>query len=193
VRTPAREVVLGSPPLARVGLPQALAGDGDEGFSQGAASAAPYEAPALPHDTVARYCETTRGRAMVERSADWMRQAEADLRHARHALEDGDYEWSAFACHQAAEKAVKAVFQKLHLDAWGHTLSTLLASLPSAVRPSGDLVDEAKALDKHYIPTRYPNGFERGAPTDFYTREEAARAIAQAERILEFCRRQVDR
>jgi HEPN domain-containing protein len=46
---------------------------------------------------------------MAERSADWMRQAEADLRHARHALEDGDYEWSAFASQQAAEKAIKAV------------------------------------------------------------------------------------
>ncbi len=63
---------------------------------------------------------------MAERSADWMRQAEADLRHARHALEDGDHEWSAFASQQAAEKAIQAVFQKLHLDAWGHTLSALL-------------------------------------------------------------------
>lgn len=60
---------------------------------------------------------------MAERSADWMRQADADLRHARNALADGDYEWSAFAAQQAAEKAIKALFQVLHLDAWGHTLS----------------------------------------------------------------------
>lgn len=31
---------------------------------------------------------------MGNRYADWFRQAEADLRHARNALEDGDYEWS---------------------------------------------------------------------------------------------------
>jgi len=130
---------------------------------------------------------------MAERSRDWLRQAEADLRHAHHAREDEDYDWAAFASHQAAEKAIKALFQKLHLDAWGHTLSVLLASLPEPARPDEALMDHAKELDKHYIPTRYPNGFERGAPTDFYTRGEADRAIALAEAILGFCRNQIHR
>jgi len=130
---------------------------------------------------------------MPERSADWLRQAEADLRHARHARDAGDHDWAAFASHQAAEKAVKALFQRLHLDAWGHAVSVLLANLPDAARPPDTLVDQGKELDKHYIPTRYPNGFERGAPTDFYTRGEAERCIAHAEAILDFCRRQVRR
>lgn len=130
---------------------------------------------------------------MAERSRDWLRQAEADLRHAHHAREDEDYDWAAFASHQAAEKAIKALFQKLHLDAWGHTLSVLLASLPEPARPDEALMDHAKELDKHYIPTRYPNGFERGAPVDFYTRGEADRAIALAEAILGFCRNQIHR
>jgi HEPN domain-containing protein len=128
---------------------------------------------------------------MAERSLDWFRQAEADLRHARNARADADYNWSAFASHQAAEKAIKAVFQRRHLDAWGHTLSVLLENLPHDVRPSGELVDRAKELDKHYIPTRYPNGFERGAPVDFYTQREAEHAITNAEAILEWCRRQI--
>ena len=130
---------------------------------------------------------------MAERSGDWMRQAQADLRHARHASEDRDFDWSAFAAHQAAEKAIKALFQRLHLDAWGHTLSLLLAALPAAARPDAGLVDRAKRLDKHYIPTRYPNGFERGAPTDLYTAAEAELAIADAEAILDYCRHQIDR
>jgi HEPN domain-containing protein len=126
-----------------------------------------------------------------ERSKDWLRQAESDLRHARHARDDGDFDWAAFACHQAAEKAIKAVFQKRHLDAWGHTLSLLLTNLPPEARPEPAIVDQAKALDKHYIPTRYPNGFERGAPVDFYTRRDADESIAAAETILEFCRHQI--
>lgn len=130
---------------------------------------------------------------MAERSGDWFRQAEADLRHARNARDSADHDWSAFASHQAAEKALKALFQKLHLDAWGHTLSILLANLPSGHAADSELLSRAKALDKHYIPTRYPNGFERGAPTDFYTRDEAERAIADAEAILEFCRREIGR
>ena len=128
---------------------------------------------------------------MAERSQDWMRQADSDLRHARHARDDGDYDWAAFASHQAAEKAIKALFQKLNLDAWGHTLSVLLENLRAPARPDPVLVDLAKELDKHYIPTRYPNGFERGAPVDFYTRSEADRAIENAEKILAFCRHQI--
>lgn len=74
---------------------------------------------------------------MTNRFADWLRQAEADLRHARNALESGDHEWACFAAQQGAEKAV---------------------------------------------------GFDAGAPTDYYTREEGERAIDDAARILQFCR-----
>jgi len=130
---------------------------------------------------------------MAQRSHDWFRQAEADLRHARNARDDGDYEWSAFASHQAAEKAIKAIFQNLNLDAWGHMLSNLLASLPAEAAAPLVLIEQAKELDKHYIPTRYPNGFERGAPTDFYTRNEAETAIHTAETIVEFCRHKISR
>jgi len=49
----------------------------------------------------------------MERSRDWMDQAEGDLRHAQSDLERGFYEWSCFSSQQAAEKAAKAVFQKL--------------------------------------------------------------------------------
>jgi HEPN domain-containing protein len=128
---------------------------------------------------------------MGNRYLDWFRQAEADLRHARNALASEDFEWSCFAAQQASEKALKAVFQKMGMDAWGHTLTALIGNLPPSARPSDRLVDQAKMLDKHYIPTRYPNGFESGAPTDFYTEGEARRAIQGAEEIIEFCRRQI--
>ncbi len=49
------------------------------------------------------------------------------------------------------------------------------------------LIENAKILDKHYIPTQYPNGLERGAPTEFYTRTEAEDAIRRAEEIVRFC------
>ena len=101
---------------------------------------------------------------MSNRYADWFRQAEADLRHARNALEDGDYEWSCFAAHQSAEKALKAVFLKQGMDAWGHTVTVLIGNLPKSIEsPSGALVDFARILDKYYIPTRYPIGFDSGA------------------------------
>ncbi len=128
---------------------------------------------------------------MASRYLDWFRQAEADLVHARNALEDGDFEWACFAAQQAAEKALKSVFQKLGMEAWGHTLTVLVGNLPSSLQPPETLVNRAKMLDKHYIPTRYPNGFESGAPTDFYTQEEAQNAIQYADEILQFCRDQI--
>lgn len=71
-------------------------------------------------------------------------------------------------------------------------MSILLSALPNAAKPDDQLIDMAKELDKHYIPTRYPNGFERGAPVDFYTLKEADQAITNAEGIIEFCRRQIN-
>jgi HEPN domain-containing protein len=130
---------------------------------------------------------------MGNRYADWLRQAEADLRHARNSLEDGDYEWGCFASHQAAEKALKAVFLKQGMETEGHTLTVLISNFPKSMeQPSEILVDYARVLDKYYIPTRYPNGFESGAPTDFYTKGEAQSAVSQAEAIIEFCRHQID-
>ena len=124
---------------------------------------------------------------MPARYGDWLRQAKRDLDHARHAIEDAEYEWSCFAAQQAAEKAVKALYQKLGADAWGHSVSALLSNLPPEAHPGEPLVDKAKELDKHYIPPRYPNFHPLGAPMDYYTKGEAERAIENAEAIISFC------
>lgn len=128
---------------------------------------------------------------MGNRNLDWLRQAEADYRHGVHCLRDGDFEWCCFSAQQSAEKAVKAVFLKLGMDAWGHTVSALLGQLPTELSVSNELMDSAKVLDKHYIPSRYPSGFDSGAPTDFYTRGEGEAALACAERLIEYCRHQI--
>ena len=128
---------------------------------------------------------------MPERHQDWMRQARLDLDHARLAAREGHLEWAVFAARQAAEKACKALHMSLGGDAWGHDLTALLGALPEERHASDDLVDRAKALDKHYIPSRYPNGFDQGTPRDHYTEREADTAIADAEAILEFCARSI--
>ena len=38
-----------------------------------------------------------------------------------------------------------------------------------------------------YMATRYPNGFDSGAPMDFYTEEQASDAVRRAERIIRWC------
>jgi len=131
---------------------------------------------------------------MSGRSVDWYRQAEADLRHARHALDDGDHEWACFAAQQAAEKAAKAAHVASGQEAWGHVITELLDALRSQSSGIDEaLLDRARALDKLYIPTRYPNGLAGGAPADFYTRAEAQRAIQDAEVVLAVCREMLPR
>jgi len=117
---------------------------------------------------------------------DWMRQALKDLEHAKRSIEIGDYEWSCFAAHQSAEKAVKALYQALGKEVWGHSISRMLQSL-SEVRPPRELIERAKRLDRHYFPSRYPNSHPEGAPLDYYTKGDAERSIEDAEEILEFC------
>jgi HEPN domain-containing protein len=92
-----------------------------------------------------------------------------------------------FSAQQAAEKAVKAVFLYLHGEGWGHSESRLLRELDEKTAVGQDILDAAKALDKHYIPARYPNGFASGMPGDYYTKKDAQEAIANAEQIIRLC------
>jgi HEPN domain-containing protein len=130
---------------------------------------------------------------MPERHQDWLRQARDDLDHARLSARQAHLEWAAFAAQQAAEKACKALHLSLGSDAWGHDLMALLAALPAAQRPHPDLVDRAKGLDKHYLPSRYPTGFAQGTPRDHYTLREAEQAIADTAAVIEFCARSIPR
>ena len=128
---------------------------------------------------------------MASRSADWLRQSEADLRHAHHARESGGHDWACFASHQAAEKAVKAVLFGRGTEPWGYSVTRLLAILRDEGSAVPDaLLDAARLLDRHYIPTRYPDNLPDGAPTDFYRRADADEAIDAAEMILAHCRDQ---
>lgn len=128
----------------------------------------------------------------MNRWPDWFDQALRDVAHARHALRDHDYEWSAFAAQQGAEKAVKALILSLGGEAWGHSIAALMDTLPG-IKADETTREACIRLDKHYLPTRYPNGLPAGHPGKYYTRGEADSAIEDAETIIEFCRSHLPR
>jgi HEPN domain-containing protein len=128
---------------------------------------------------------------MSNRAPDWLKQAEYDLRHARNALKDEDFEWACFAAQQSAEKAVKALFLSLGGEGLGHSITRLLSDLTRKVSVPDVLFSASKHLDKHYIPTRYPNGFDAGASGDYYTKDEVRKAIEDAVAIYDFCHQHV--
>jgi len=124
----------------------------------------------------------------MERSKDWIDQAEGDLEHAINDMRSGFYDWACFSAQQSAGKAVKAVFQKMGAEAWGHSVYDLLQALKEGVMVDEELLENALELDKAYIPTRYPNAHPSSSPRRRYTRREAERLVAYAERILRFCK-----
>jgi HEPN domain-containing protein len=124
----------------------------------------------------------------MRRPQDWLRQAELDLAAATHAMAAAHYEWACFAAQQAAEKAAKAAHEALGTEAWGHSVTELLRGLEGV---PADILDAARALDKHYIPTRYPNSHPAGAPGDLYTASEAERALTDAKGVIAHVQRRL--
>lgn len=121
----------------------------------------------------------------MRRPQDWLRQAELDLDTARDTRERGRFEWTCFLSQQSAEKAVKALHESTGTEAWGHSVAGLLSGLEDVPE---EVVEAARALDKHYIPARYPNAHPEGAPGDLYTAREADRALDDALTVLDHVR-----
>jgi HEPN domain-containing protein len=122
---------------------------------------------------------------MARRHLDWMAQAERDYKHAKNAVEDGDFEWCCFACQQAAEKALKALIESRNGRATGHSITTLLRLLKIE---DEFLLESALRLDRHYIPTRYPNSYDSGSPGEYYLLNDANQALEDAKKIMDYCK-----
>jgi HEPN domain-containing protein len=121
----------------------------------------------------------------------WLAQARADIKAAQASLQAGSYEWTCFQCQQAGEKALKALWYWHGADPWGHSLARLIQEFPD---PQTYVVlqthlNHAKALDKLYIPTRYPNGLPDLIPAEVFTEEEARAALSSAQPFIDLAGR----
>ena len=104
---------------------------------------------------------------------------------ARVNRKAGLYEEACFESHQASEKALKALLQSLGVERRGHSLLFLAKEAEDrGSRVPGDIYDCLRALDKHYIPSRYPNAFNEGAPADYYSDSDALECIRCAESVV---------
>ena len=121
-----------------------------------------------------------------EEAKRWLAQARRDLKAARDSLEDGNYEWSCFQAQQAAEKAVKALLYAYGRSSWSHSVVELLGVARELGVLREDLLVYARELDRHYIPSRYPNAFASGYPGMYYDEVAARRALEAAEEIVKW-------
>lgn len=117
----------------------------------------------------------------------WMAQSRQTLDSAKVDAEHGFYNWACFKAQQAAEYALKAVLYGLGSPAAGHSILMLADLLKNAeVLLPEDLLTDARALDRHYIPPRYPDAYPSGSPFQFYDRPTATGALEASERMASF-------
>ena len=128
----------------------------------------------------------------MDRSGDWMEQAGILLEQARWLRNGEFYPASCFNSQQAAGMALKSLLLSRHVSAWGHMLTKLIDELPGEIPVPDEVRTAAATLDKLYIPTRYPNGFEEGVPRDYFMASDADEALGLAEVVIAFCRGEMD-
>ncbi len=118
-----------------------------------------------------------------------MRQAWGDFRAAEALYSSGNYAWCCFACHQAAEKSLKAILEHFGRPTRGHNLVELLSEVERYVAVPGQVRRACFVLNRYYIPTRYPNAFPSGAPVDMFSEDDAKEALDLARETLRFAER----
>jgi len=115
----------------------------------------------------------------------WLLQAERDIDDARYNLEGKRFNLVCFLSQQAAEKAIKGFLLSRGVEfVWGHSVGELCREAAGFEEKFAHLIHLGSALDKFYIPSRYPNGLPGGIPSDAFTQEEAESAIEYATKII---------
>lgn len=125
------------------------------------------------------------------KKAEWeryLRQAEHTLASAKRDSEEGDYDWACFKAHQAAELVFKGWIRSSDQFIVGHSIIKLLEHLQQQFTIPEKIHKCARELDKVYIPSRYPDIYNAGAPMDFYDLEDAQQSLSCVEDIFAFTR-----
>jgi HEPN domain-containing protein len=115
-----------------------------------------------------------------EEARRWMLQAGFDLKAADWNLEGGFFNTVCFLAQQSAEKALKSALYysgASRTKLMTHSTVQLLAETGAFIPSAKSLMDDARELDLHYVPSRYPNGLPGGYPHSFYGEKAARTAL----------------
>jgi HEPN domain-containing protein len=99
---------------------------------------------------------------MMKEAERWLSQGRNDLEAAKWNAEGKFFAQACFLSQQAAEKALKE----------NNSFNSILSFCAE--------------LDKHYIPSRYPNGLPDSTPSEVYLKQDAQASINNSQKILEF-------
>ena len=92
---------------------------------------------------------------------------------------------ACFQAQQAVEKALKAfLLARGERSLRGHSVLELLDRCVAFDASFARFRQDCRVLDRHYIPTRYPDALPEGTPHEAFGAEDADDAIRRAEGIL---------
>ena len=116
----------------------------------------------------------------------WWMQALDDRAFVRAMAREGRFfDKACFNAQQAAEKALKAcLYAEGRREVIGHALLEFVRDLAQRHPDFAACGAPAARLDRHYIPTRYPNGLPGGSPFQSYSAEDLTSALADLEAVL---------
>ena len=89
---------------------------------------------------------------------------------------------------QAGEKALKSCLYAAGSGrVFGHSLFDTCAELHAHSSSFVEVEEQAKRLDRFYIPTRYPNGLPGGIPFQSYSKKDLSEALDDLHQIFNAC------
>ncbi len=112
---------------------------------------------------------------MRKESEDLLTQSNEDLATARVLLDADRYYASAFFSQQAAEKALKALYQEVKRRP---NFTHDLIDIAQPLQGPADMIDAARRLTPAYIVLRYPNA-SGSVPAQIYSQGIASWARHQ--------------
>jgi len=124
-----------------------------------------------------------------------IRQAEERIKHAREALETGNYPYVVRQCQEAVELCLKAALRLVGIEPpkWhdvGPVLRKEAHKFPQWFREKIDLLASiSRSLRKERELAMYGDEELGIPPEELYTRIDAEQALAQAQTVLELVKR----
>ena len=119
----------------------------------------------------------------------WLEEAEKDFETAEILYNNARYNAACFYSHQAAEKAVKAMLYSVNEAPWGHSIRILFERYVEKSKAARIeyLMECARELDRHYIPSRYPNSHPSGTAFEAYDSQNGGESLRMFPRDLKIC------
>ncbi len=116
---------------------------------------------------------------------DWLKEAEADLKHAKDCLKLESFNWACFVAQQSTEKALKAFIMAFSRKSPSrtHDLTKLYNEAKGKLKLPYEITELLGELSSYYTLARYPNaGLTR--PSVGISKTQTERAIAMSEKVL---------